>query len=80
LAEGYGLTEIAETGRLRDDANLMMESISKGVAAAERRFQRACRQSSEARTGIAEDARNDPQETKCASGRFARFAAAGAGR
>jgi transposase-like protein len=40
LAEGYGLTEIAETGRLREDANLMMESISKGVAAAERRFQR----------------------------------------
>ena len=40
LAEGYGLTEIAETGRLREDANLMMDSISKGVAAAERRFQR----------------------------------------
>jgi chromosome partitioning protein len=40
LAEGYGLTEIAGTGRLREDANLMMESISKGVAAAERRFQR----------------------------------------
>ena len=40
LAEGYGLPEIAETGRLRDDANFMMESISKGVAAAQRRFQR----------------------------------------
>jgi cellulose biosynthesis protein BcsQ len=40
LAEGYGLTEIAGTEHLRSDATLMMESISKGVAAAERRFQR----------------------------------------
>jgi chromosome partitioning protein len=40
LAEGYGLTEIAKAGHLLEEANRMMESISKGVAAAERRFQR----------------------------------------
>jgi hypothetical protein len=40
LAEGYGLTEVSGAGRLLDEANRTMESISKGVAAAERRFQR----------------------------------------
>ncbi len=40
LAEGFGLTEIVGAARLREDAILMMESISKGIAAAERRFQR----------------------------------------
>jgi chromosome partitioning protein len=40
LAEGYGLTEVSGAGRLLEEANRTMESISKGVAAAERRFQR----------------------------------------
>jgi chromosome partitioning protein len=40
LAEGYGLTEISDAERLRNDASRMMDAISKGVAAAERRFQR----------------------------------------
>ncbi len=40
LAEGYGLTEISGAERLREDASRMMDAISKGVAAAERRFQR----------------------------------------
>jgi hypothetical protein len=40
LAEGYGLTEVSGAERLREEATLMMDAISKGVAAAERRFQR----------------------------------------
>lgn len=40
LAEGYGLTEVGGASRLLQEANRMMELISKGVAAAERRFQR----------------------------------------
>lgn len=40
LAEGYGLTEVGGVAKLREEANVMMESISKGVAGAERRFQR----------------------------------------
>ena len=40
LAEGYGLTEVGGASRLLQEANRMMEFISKGVAAAERRFQR----------------------------------------
>ena len=40
LAEGYGLTEISGVEGLLKEANLLMESISKGVTASLRRFQR----------------------------------------
>ena len=45
LAEGHGLTEVGKAGRLLDEATRMMDSISKGVAAAERRLQRLIGQS-----------------------------------
>jgi chromosome partitioning protein len=40
LAEGYGLSEVGAGGLLRDEAERMMDTIMKGVAAAERRLQR----------------------------------------
>ena len=45
LAQGYGLTEVEGAGALLQEANQIMESISKGVASAERRFQRMNAQS-----------------------------------
>lgn len=40
LAQGYGLSEVGVSGKLFEQASLMMESISKGVAAAVRKFER----------------------------------------
>jgi chromosome partitioning protein len=40
LAEGYGLTEIGRAGSMLEEATKMMESISKGVLAAQKRLQR----------------------------------------
>ncbi|MFM9481564.1 hypothetical protein, partial [Streptomyces scabiei] len=40
LAEGYGMTEIGGAGLLLDEATRTMDSITKGVAAAERFLQR----------------------------------------
>lgn len=40
LAEGYGLSETGAGGQLREEAERMMDTILKGVAAAQRRLQR----------------------------------------
>lgn len=41
LAEGYGLTEVEGHEALRDEASLMMATITKGVTASERRLGRS---------------------------------------